>query len=1614
MNAPLDRRLPAKRAKAAMASLELATAMARVTVAKGIEPKPLYVRRDLLNGGDLVAWAKRVGIPAPIAASEMHVTICYSRKPVDWLAMQRDYRDAVEIGKGGPRVLARFGKMEKKVAVLAFASSDLEWRHREMVDQGASFDFDHYRPHVTISYDIGPDFDLESVEPYQGVLRFGPEIFEPIDDDFEAKLAKGGWWSQPRIGQGPKGGQWKAMGGSGSGGWASGKEGPSAPPAAPAGPVLTTPWLGQNDVAAHRYKADPQQAAFMKPMKESEMTGQPAWLGNDEGIVLKNPQKPSDVASNANPDDRATFVAGHDPGEGLNGVPFKPWDGPEGGDWTKVDGTGSFDEPDLPATKGKRLGAGVVITEDDGRVWTLTPTNNFGGYFETLPKGGIEPGLNLRQTAIKEAWEESGLKVELTGYIGDFERNTSVARYYTAKRVGGDPTDFHWETAASHLVPMADLDDALHHINDKPILARLKGESDQIIKLALGFADLVEILGDVIEKAKAWSTQPRVPSGFSTGGRWSKGGYGSGGWGMIHAEEGTFLTLQKHGGTGPQSEALNAKIKLMEDAANQGYLHPSAQKLILKPKPTQTYSAAAWESANEAATYVNVMKGQGKKFYGGPAPDGGQQPPKAKAGVGPLKNVDYLQPIGTFKDPMDIATLTKVGAKPGGTAAGGLYKDAAGDQWVVKSYNSEKMAFNEVAASKLYEQMGVSVPEMKLIELGGEYKGGIGVASKMMTLNKFDEKNPAHIKAAQEDFAAHALMANWDAVGQGFDNLMIDPKTGKAVLVDPGGSMLYRAQGEPKGAKFKDNVAELDTMRDPLTNPQAAAVFGKMTQEQIVASMQKAIAGLGDSSGAGILGLKQETASAIVNHWGGSNKVPDTMGLIDKMDNRLTDLQSKAVAMSADFQTTSTMDVTQTGTTKTPIAHSDPMVERMANLQSTQVLSDLTDAKIKENINLEAGLTGSSASFYTDTLDKVSVKAFNGDTAGVALSFYAPTTKTAKLSANYGIYKKAFANLQVIANAQAAIAAKKTAGQGDGGMVTGAAKVSPADVTQKLKATGMAAPDTNMLHPDWAADPTNLGAQIEAANNAQGFKPNLADDLIDIDTIDFDALDPVPGPDAMAAMIVAGVDPTSSASSFTLSPVPKPDAVTTLKVPTAMPAQPKLSSPANPNVKLNAIANEIAKLATSGDPDAAAKVQALSATIKGSNSFSVKAKTYAANVVSALGGQAVIDAMPAAPKKAAMEAAIKVSVKAQAAAPLKSSTAIIGGYQVVTETTVKPFDPSTLQTPPDFANWHGPGKPLYNSQPQFNQINTQAAQSLYALAVAQDKAGLLQKDVSQSNQLKSYKAVLQQSLDTIGIKQEKRSLLDATGKPADPKAAVTSIIEGFKVPKQGVAKDKFEAHVVVGKVDPKIAQALYDTIPQTVIAKNSTQLAKFKQMTSIVMKDPTKKAIVQKYTGSGYQSSNPALRNPKSSQHETYKEQAKQIWEASYELPPGLVMSRTFDHGDFAGWKAQEGSIITEPGIISTSLRGSKPNETPVFAKNESWMRIIAGPGLKGMDVASNDASSMGLTEAEILLPRNTRFMISRVYKGKDKPPSDDPFFSQVPPGKTIIEVIAYNPDHMD
>lgn len=142
-------------------------------------PRPLYVQRKVLNVDEIKAWAREQGLPE--LNGDLHVTITYSRDPVDWIKMGSTWSDAgndaggrLTINAGGPRVVEPLGD---QAAALMFASSDLSWRHTEMVREGASWDYPDYTPHISL---VKSGAVPERIEPYRGKIELGMEIFEEL------------------------------------------------------------------------------------------------------------------------------------------------------------------------------------------------------------------------------------------------------------------------------------------------------------------------------------------------------------------------------------------------------------------------------------------------------------------------------------------------------------------------------------------------------------------------------------------------------------------------------------------------------------------------------------------------------------------------------------------------------------------------------------------------------------------------------------------------------------------------------------------------------------------------------------------------------------------------------------------------------------------------------------------------------------------------------------------------------------------------------------------------------------------------------------------------------------------------------------------------------------------------------------------------------------------------------------------------------------------------------------------------------------------------------------------------------------------------------------------
>ena len=152
---------------------------------------PLYIYRPLIHPEAFLAWVKAQGFTSTIPVADLHVTVLYSKTPVEWGDMgEQDQTITVE---GGARAVHPFGE---GAIVLEFESSYLKKRHEDLIAKGATSDYPDYRSHVTITYSRPEGLNLASITPFDGPLEFGSEDFEEIKkggfnpDDLDEEVLK--------------------------------------------------------------------------------------------------------------------------------------------------------------------------------------------------------------------------------------------------------------------------------------------------------------------------------------------------------------------------------------------------------------------------------------------------------------------------------------------------------------------------------------------------------------------------------------------------------------------------------------------------------------------------------------------------------------------------------------------------------------------------------------------------------------------------------------------------------------------------------------------------------------------------------------------------------------------------------------------------------------------------------------------------------------------------------------------------------------------------------------------------------------------------------------------------------------------------------------------------------------------------------------------------------------------------------------------------------------------------------------------------------------------------------------------------------------------------------
>lgn len=114
-------------------------------------------------------------IPNPLDPEEFHTTLVYSRKPIDW---EEEDCEGVE---AKPLRLEKWETRSKDhCLVLLIDCPHLHKRFDKAMDLGATYDFPDYKPHITLSYSVGKDFDVDS-PTLDFAIELAHEYSEPLE-----------------------------------------------------------------------------------------------------------------------------------------------------------------------------------------------------------------------------------------------------------------------------------------------------------------------------------------------------------------------------------------------------------------------------------------------------------------------------------------------------------------------------------------------------------------------------------------------------------------------------------------------------------------------------------------------------------------------------------------------------------------------------------------------------------------------------------------------------------------------------------------------------------------------------------------------------------------------------------------------------------------------------------------------------------------------------------------------------------------------------------------------------------------------------------------------------------------------------------------------------------------------------------------------------------------------------------------------------------------------------------------------------------------------------------------------------------------------------------------
>lgn len=126
-----------------------------------------------------------LGLTERVDPSTYHITVIYSRTPVPTAEHIVGMSTTTTASVVGYEVFPT--KNDGKCLVMRLQFSFANALNSKLTQEGATSDYDQYKPHLTLAYDMEQEIDPSTLPVPQFPLTFGPVKVAPLEPDYVPK-----------------------------------------------------------------------------------------------------------------------------------------------------------------------------------------------------------------------------------------------------------------------------------------------------------------------------------------------------------------------------------------------------------------------------------------------------------------------------------------------------------------------------------------------------------------------------------------------------------------------------------------------------------------------------------------------------------------------------------------------------------------------------------------------------------------------------------------------------------------------------------------------------------------------------------------------------------------------------------------------------------------------------------------------------------------------------------------------------------------------------------------------------------------------------------------------------------------------------------------------------------------------------------------------------------------------------------------------------------------------------------------------------------------------------------------------------------------------------------